>query len=158
MSLPIGLRYKSQTSCNGLSMSNRILRSRIEDTIQALNMCRGHCSVNKLESFCVDNENESGSEIEVTFHILIKNPEENAISASCDPLCKRRNMRQMLRETFFLKNAVQRLVGEKPTEFQLGDHTAPTLDKTSFSFKRPEMLCEGGRVFTRNRLCGTFRY
>ena len=66
-------------------------------------------------------------------------------------------MREILSDTLKLKNDFEETVKDetKKQSLEAVDGLEITVDKDSFSFGRPRLLCvDEGKVYTRRRLCG----
>lgn len=157
--LPMSMSYKSSVHCNSMPMLIASVPGQISEAVEGLQVCEQQCQFNDFNYSCNEisdatPESLQQSTLDVTFSVLIKNPHENAISPDCDPVCKRRNMRQMLSKAFAVKNAVEGLVRQSSEELKLTDLPNTEVQPGSYAFTRPQILCEEGRVLTKNRLCG----
>ncbi|XP_013400283.2 sushi, von Willebrand factor type A, EGF and pentraxin domain-containing protein 1 [Lingula anatina] len=152
--LPITFSYETRKSCNALPIATSEFTATIQEAINKFNVCRGLCEVQNLRTDCQDGSQPDTSEVRVSLSVLLRNPEENAVSPGCDSTCKRKNLREILGDSFALKNSIQKLVEGDSPQLQPVALSEFDLDTTSFTFSRPQMLCEKGRVFTKNRLCG----
>lgn len=158
VTLPVSLQYQSSVSCNALPILQGPLGTQLETVLTELNMCRKHCDVLEIEVDCEEQDSAPyQSLITFSFKILVKNPDDNAVSPSCDGGCKRNNMREMLRETFNVKSEIEKLVKANADQLQLDSHLPNThLVTSSFTSGSPQLLCEAGKVYTKNRLCGWY--
>ncbi|ELT94724.1 hypothetical protein CAPTEDRAFT_223058 [Capitella teleta] len=156
VTLTMSYKYRSGVHCNTLPILQSQVEEQIENAILEMNMCRKQCVITDMNITCseLSGQAQHQSELTLTFDALVKNPEENAVSPDCDPLCRRLNMREMLREAFNVKSQLMKLVNVEDNRFGLANLLPDTeIDRDSFEFGRPTMLCEDGRVFTKNRMC-----
>ena len=154
--LPMSLRYNSAVHCNSLA----VLQPHVEEPVRQYITHMKHCDIARLNVSCspLDASSDGGflyeSQITVNFNVLVRNAHENAVSPDCDPLCKRKNMRGILAAAHGVKTRMEEVVVALPQELAVHDLPHTHLLAPSLAVSRPQMLCDQGRVFTHNRLCG----
>ncbi|XP_013393617.1 sushi, von Willebrand factor type A, EGF and pentraxin domain-containing protein 1 [Lingula anatina] len=151
--LPVTVTFKTKDNCNNieLHLTAQQLQQKIQEKVNNLNICRKSCEVQDVSTRCDQSQGNSEVVVTVNFGVLIKNPDEN-VPLDCDTPCKRLNMRQMLKETFQLKQALEGLFKTQTTSIDYAE-ARPSLDSQGFSYQKPQILCDPGKVLTSNRLC-----
>jgi hypothetical protein len=150
----MSFKYQSGVHCNSLPILQSQVEEQLQNVIEELNVCSKHCVVVDFNISCSDlsGQRPFQSELLMEFEVLVQNPEENAVAPECNPICRRRNMRQMLAETFKVKSELLKLVQVSSPQLNVQLPNTQLLS-TSFDFGKPQMLCDEGRVFTKSRMC-----
>lgn len=76
------------------------------------------------------------------------------MTPGCETMCQRENMRQIISDAFTLKSSIETIVRDEPQRLNMADYDETELISDFFQSGRPDLLCEPGRIYTRNRLCG----
>ena len=152
--LPISLKFTSdEMTCeNQAPITSGYLKANLQEVANSIDVCDSRCEVHGMSAVCTRSE-AGDSILQVDFKIMIKNPEENAVTPGCETSCQRQNMRQIISNAFSLRTAMQQVVSDEPDRLNLPDYEETTVISSFFRHGRPDILCIPGRVYTKNRLC-----